>query len=184
MYKLNCQQIKILCTVSVLSESEPVLSESPPIELSKSNYINLSESQEENIDLSSIEANKMQLDTIQEVNSLQFDETEKKTEEDSITMLIDKHLIKVKSVEQINKLPKNNIPKKYNNQKFLSNHNIINSQGKALVEVWRSMSLNNLQNIATESGLQKSGDKTIMACRLVHHKVPFVYLGKKYVVNP
>ena len=139
--------------VSVLSESEPVLSESPPIELSKSNYINLSESQEENIDLSSIEANKMQLDTIQEVNSLQFDETEKKTEEDSITMLIDKHLIKVKSVEQINKLPKN--IQKYNNQKFLSNHNIINSQGKALVEVWRSMSLNNLQNIATESGLQK-----------------------------
>ena len=73
-------------------------------------------------------------------------------------MIIDNHLIKVKSVDQINKLPKNNIPK-YNNQKFLENHNIINSQGKALVEVWRSMSLNNLQNIADESGLQKSGDK-------------------------
>jgi predicted Holliday junction resolvase-like endonuclease len=93
--------------------------------------------------------------------------------------------IQVNSVKQIQILPKNQLPKKYDNESFLSNNNISNTQERAMVEAWRTMSLNNLQVVAKESGLEVvNKDKTVIACKLVFHKVPFVYMGKRYVIHP
>ena len=86
-------------------------------------------------------------------------------------------------MKQIELLPKNQLPKKYNNDKFLNKNQIHNSEERAMVEAWRTLPLEELRDVATNSGVELSRDKTVVACRLVYNKVPFVHLGKRYIVQ-
>jgi hypothetical protein len=125
---------------------------------------------------------------IEEINEMEFTETRKSFENvtDLNTAQFDnteEELIQVTSPSQILKLPKNQLPKKYNTDKFLEKNNIQSNVSVAMVEAWRSLPLNQLQQITQDSGLEATKDKTILACQLVSQKVPFIHMGKRYIVN-